>query len=369
MFLEHAVKKVLKEIPVKRALDLCAAPGGKSTHLLNLLPEDALLVSNEVVASRTNILLENIIKWGSANVVVTQNDPVDLGKLHGLFDLMVVDAPCSGSGLFRRDPDAIKEWSPNHVALCSQRQQRILADILPALAPGGFLAYSTCSYSSEEDEGIIDWLVKDFDLEPVSLDAPDGQHGIVVSESPSSKCPCYRFYPGKVKGEGFFMALLRKKGEFFSGELPVKKAKTIPKTNQDGLKEWLNPSSKMVFYHHKDMVFGMPPHVYSFFEFAGKSLNVRKSGVRLGEWMHGKLNPDHELALSDSLHIGRMACLQVEKGDALSFLRKEVFSIPENASKGWLLICYNGYPLGWIKNLGNRFNNYYPKEWRVRMHS
>ncbi|MES1226926.1 MAG: RsmB/NOP family class I SAM-dependent RNA methyltransferase, partial [Bacteroidota bacterium] len=143
MFLEEAVKQTCDLSKPLKVLDLCAAPGGKSTLLQSIISNESLLISNEVIKSRVNILSENITKWGAANVVVTNNDPKDFQRLPEYFDLIVIDAPCSGSGLFRKDPEAITEWSSDNVMLCSQRQQRILADILPCLKPGGILIYST----------------------------------------------------------------------------------------------------------------------------------------------------------------------------------------------------------------------------------
>jgi 16S rRNA C967 or C1407 C5-methylase (RsmB/RsmF family) len=190
-----------------RVLDLCASPGGKSTHLQSLLSADSLLVSNEVIRNRAAVLKQNIIKWGTANVVVTNNDPVHFGRLEGFFDVMVIDAPCSGSGLFRRDETAIQEWSPDNVQLCYGRQQRILSDAMPALKEGGILIYSTCSYSRLEDEQIMDWLVEEWGMESLSLQLQEDWN-IVTSETPLATG--YRFYPDKVKGEGFFLACFRK---------------------------------------------------------------------------------------------------------------------------------------------------------------
>ena len=158
MFLEQALKQSVDLSQPLRVLDLCAAPGGKSTLLQSLLNKESLLVSNDVIKSRAAILEENIVKWGAANVVVTNNDPAHFARLENYFDAIVIDAPCSGSGLFRRDPEAINEWSENNVQLCSQRQQRIVADVWPALKQNGILIYSTCSYSAEEDEAILDWM-------------------------------------------------------------------------------------------------------------------------------------------------------------------------------------------------------------------
>jgi len=191
MFLWHALKESIGIDTKKKVLDLCAAPGGKSTLLASYFT-DGLVVANEVIKSRASILVENITKWGSSQVVVTNNDPSHFQSLPGYFDVMVIDAPCSGSGLFRKDPDAISEWSLDNVQLCSQRQQRILADVLPALKEDGLLIYSTCSYSAEEDETIADWLVAEMGMESKQLH-PENSWGIVETISPLQKAYGYRF--------------------------------------------------------------------------------------------------------------------------------------------------------------------------------
>jgi len=203
MFLEQALKQTVDLSQPIKVLDLCAAPGGKSTHLLSLISKESLLVSNEVIRSRANILTDNIMKWGCSNVVVTNNDPRDFQRIENYFDVIVVDAPCSGSGLFRRDPEAIEEWSEHNVALCSQRQQRILADVLPSLKYGGMLIYSTCSYSQQEDEEICNWLTEEFQISNFKLKI-ENEWGIIETDKG------YRFWPDKVKGEGFFIACFKK---------------------------------------------------------------------------------------------------------------------------------------------------------------
>lgn len=368
MFIEQAVKTICKNIEVKSALDLCAAPGGKSTHLLSLLPDEAVVVSNEVIQARTAILLENIIKWGSARSIVTQNDPAGFGKLGPTFDFMLVDAPCSGSGLFRRDAGAMNEWSLQAVELCSQRQQRILADVLPALKAGGFLLYATCSYSPDEDEKIIDWLAANFPFEGMNIDWPDGREGVVCSFSPEKRLPCYRFYPGKVKGEGFFMALLKLEGE----DEPFNKKKDKGKTTADSrlpepLKKWIINPDGVHYYQHKETGFLMPPAVWQAFSQWRTLLNIRKAGVRIAEDAHGKFNPVHDFALSTLLNRDAFEVFEADLSTALAFLRKEDFTLPAGVSKGWVLPVYKGMPLGWLKNMGSRVNNYYPKEWRIRM--
>ncbi len=199
MFLEQALKQTIDLSKPLKTLDLAAAPGGKSTHIQSLVSKDSLLVSNEVIRSRGNILKDNIIKWGSNNVVVTNNDPKDFARLENYFDVIVVDAPCSGSGLFRRDEEAIGEWSENNVQLCSQRQQRILADVWPALKKEGVLVYSTCSYSEEEDEEIIEWMRKEFSIVNCHLSMnPDWR---IITTKSDAGVEGYRFWPDTLIGE------------------------------------------------------------------------------------------------------------------------------------------------------------------------
>ena len=208
MFLEQALKQTVDVSQDLKVLDLCGAPGGKSTLLQSMISAGSLLVSNEVIKSRSAILQENITKWGAANVVVTNNDPKDFARLTDFFDVMVIDAPCSGSGLFRRDAGAIEEWSEANVLLCSQRQQRIVADAMPSLKKDGVLIYCTCSFSVEEDEAVIDWLCDEFGMNTLRLSV-DEAWNIVQSFTPKHHAACYRFYPDKLKGEGFFIAFLQ----------------------------------------------------------------------------------------------------------------------------------------------------------------
>ncbi len=210
MFLDQIIKQLYKhDDEPKRVLDLCAAPGGKSTLLAAALP-DSFIVSNEVIKTRVTVLAENISKWGSSNVVVTNNDPRDFKRMPGYFDLIMIDAPCSGSGLFRKDADAISEWSGANVQLCSMRQQRILTDTIGSLRQNGYLIYSTCSYSKEENEEVCDWIIDQFQVIPVDIKI-DPSWEIVETKSLKHQVPGYRFYPYKLKGEGFFIACFQQR--------------------------------------------------------------------------------------------------------------------------------------------------------------
>ena len=202
MFTGYLLQQIIKDHKGLRVLDLCAAPGGKSTHIASLLDNESLLISNEVIRARATILDENMTRWGHMNTWVTANDPRDFGKLHGYFDVVVADAPCSGSGLFRKDKKALEEWSEANVQMCSERQQRILADIWPAIKQDGILIYATCSYSRKEDEDILDWLAGQFEAEAIHVDIP-AEWGVVEVKS-NKGLSGYRFFPDNVYGEGFF---------------------------------------------------------------------------------------------------------------------------------------------------------------------
>jgi len=360
MFLEKAFEKIPQEAPLK-VLDLSAAPGGKSTHIQSLLPEGSLLVSNEVIKSRSSILRDNIIRWGSANVMVTNNDPAHFQSLEGFFDVIVVDAPCSGSGLFRREPEAISEWSENAVQLCSQRQQRILADVWPALREGGILIYSTCSFSTEEDEAILDWIQEEWQVKGIALDVP--QHSGIVTTVGKNGLPGYRFWPHKVKGEGFFLTMVEKQEgvQDFAGKLR-KKPDSVTKAEQKLLEPWIDMTG-MSTVRHQQTVYAWPSSLADDFSLLLEKMRVVYSGVRLGELMRDKLVPDHALALSGLLRPA-VPATSLDKDAAILYLQRRDFAA-ETADRGWQTVNFQGYPLGWINALPNRINNYYPRELRI----
>ncbi|HKG70173.1 MAG TPA: hypothetical protein VKA92_14970 [Segetibacter sp.] len=362
MFLDHVLKEIYKTIPApQRVLDLCAAPGGKSTLLSGALP-DSFIVSNEVIKTRVTVLAENISKWGSDNVIVTNNDPKDFKKLPGYFDLMVIDAPCSGSGLFRKDADAIEEWSEANVDMCSLRQQRILADATGALRKNGYLIYSTCSYSQQENEDICDWIVDQFSFRPVKISI-DASWGIVETFSEKHAAPAYRFYPDKLQGEGFFIACFQQPkfiDEYYRHNI---KFNLASKQNQTSAKPFLKDSEKYTLSDQKEIVIAFSKKWEEELVTIGKILNVRKSGVAVGTVKGKDLIPHHELALSQLLppHI---QVINLNKQEALKYLKRQDLNL-ESATKGWTLCRHKGINLGWIKVLPNRVNNYYPTNWRI----
>jgi len=364
MFVEHILKHIRQNDEAIKVLDLCAAPGGKSTLIDSAIKTTDLLVSNEIIKSRVPVLCDNLNRWGTANTIVTNNDPKDMGRLTGFFDIILADAPCSGSGMFRKDPAAINEWSEANVNLCHQRQERILADIYPALKGEGYLIYSTCSYSHQENEDILDWLCAEFDMETIRIPIND-DWGVVETKSGKQKAWSYRFYPGKVKGEGLFAACLKKKDETaHPSNFKSKNNQKLPAKELALIKSYLNNPDDFYFFKvnddwlainqaHKDSLDTLQRHLY-----------IKKSGIRIGKVMGNDLVPDHELALS--IYINKETVLQTELNydQAIQYLRRENIDL-NTTDRGWSLMCYEGHPLGWAKLLPNRVNNYFPKELRI----
>jgi 16S rRNA C967 or C1407 C5-methylase (RsmB/RsmF family)/NOL1/NOP2/fmu family ribosome biogenesis protein len=360
MFLWQALEQtVSNQLPLK-VLDLCAAPGGKSTLLASYFT-NGLVISNDVIKSRANILVENITKWGTDNVIVTNNDPKDFKQLPNYFDVIVVDAPCSGSGLFRKDPNAINEWSEANVQLCSQRQQRILADVLPSLKENGLLIYSTCSYSQEEDEQIADLLASECAMQNISLKI-DENWGIVASIAPKTQSVGYRFYPYQVKGEGFYLAVFRK--TVTDNEARLKETKlTLPSKQAIEITQTFNslPNS-YTFFTHNQAIRALPQQWLQALQQLSALLYIKKAGVELGEVKGKDFIPSHELAVS-ILPKNNLTTVQLSLDDALQYLRRKEIKLDTNM--GWQLVSYDELPLGWVKALPNRVNNYYPQEWRI----
>jgi 16S rRNA C967 or C1407 C5-methylase (RsmB/RsmF family)/NOL1/NOP2/fmu family ribosome biogenesis protein len=365
MFIGHILDQIHSDTDPIKVLDLCAAPGGKSTLINSLLDPADLLVANEIIKTRVPVLTDNLSRWGTSNTIVANNDPKDFGRLKSFFDIILVDAPCSGSGMFRKDPAAMNEWSEANVNLCQQRQERILADVYPALKEDGYLIYSTCSYSVAENEDILDWLCTEFELEGIRIPIqPDW--GIVESQSKTHKAWGYRFYPDKVKGEGLFAACLRKKEN--TGELPNTKYKEQQKANYkeiDLVKPYINGPDNYYYFKVNDDWLAIDRTHKESLGTLQQYLYIKKSGVRIGKMAGRDLIPDHELALS--LIINKDQSLQTEltKEQAIQYLRRDNITDLDIQDKGWSLMNYEGHALGWAKLLPNRINNYYPKEIRI----
>jgi 16S rRNA C967 or C1407 C5-methylase (RsmB/RsmF family)/NOL1/NOP2/fmu family ribosome biogenesis protein len=363
MFLEQVVKQCADLRRPLDVLDLCASPGGKSTHLLSLLHPESLLVANEVIRSRATVLSESIQKWGTPNVVVTNNDPKQFQKLTGFFDMVLVDAPCSGEGLFRKDPEAMKEWSPENIHLCTLRQRRILEDVWPSLKKEGLLIYCTCTFTEAENEENLKWLATQHDLEflPLTLDAKWGiqtiHHQNVIG---------YRFLPHHTPGEGFFISVIRKLSDEAVTRHDRKKT-SISRSPYD-VSEWVKENDAFEFEEQHGSI-GMHLKAHSSrIKLLSQSLSIITKGTKVAEKKNSKLIPDHAIALSTALRSEYFNTIHLDKDGALAFLRKNSFPFPPT-NRGYALICHDGLSLGWVNVLENRLNNLYPASWRIRMGS
>jgi 16S rRNA C967 or C1407 C5-methylase (RsmB/RsmF family)/NOL1/NOP2/fmu family ribosome biogenesis protein len=361
MFLEQALRSSVDLSKPLKVLDLCAAPGGKSTLIQGLISKESLLVSNEVIKTRVPVLHQNLSKWGLMNGILSSNDPKDFKGLPGFFDVLLVDAPCSGSGLFRKDPEAISEWSEDGVKLCNQRQQRILADAWDCLKENGILIYSTCSYSSEENEDIMDTLLKK--LECTSLRLPlEASWNITETRSEKAGGYGYRFYPDKLNGEGFFLSVVQKKTGTPRFPKAVEKREGLSKREEAYLRKYL-PDERLQFIRINEWVHSMPANLINDLLVMKNYLYLKKAGILTGKMGSDEWIPDHELALSTGLN-PLIPELELSRSDALKYLRRDDFTVDAQA-KGWKPVSYQHQKLGWVKMLSNRINNYFPKSWRI----
>lgn len=361
MFLDHIIQHLFKKDDEKIVLDLCAAPGGKSTLLANYFT-NSVIISNEVIKQRVNILTENIAKWGHHNCIVTNNDPKDFKQLANYFDLVVIDAPCSGSGLFRKDIKAIDEWSEQNVKLCSQRQQRIISEIQNCIKNDGILIYSTCSYSKEENEDILDWMINEFEC--TSLQIPiDENWGIVESVSSKKNAFGYRFYPNKVDGEGFFIAALTFKKEIHQQKYKTQKLLPVSKKEIEVVFDNFENTDDISLFKHNEKISFFTSKFINVLETIAAYLYIKKAGVEIGIVKGKDIIPSHDLALSlKTLKNFEKISLKLEV--VLQYLSKKVV-ILNTEVKGWVLVSYKNINIGWIKILDKRINNYYPTNWRI----
>jgi 16S rRNA C967 or C1407 C5-methylase (RsmB/RsmF family)/NOL1/NOP2/fmu family ribosome biogenesis protein len=362
MFAGYLFKQLAGNKEGLRILDLCGAPGGKTSHLSSLAGKGSVVVANDVIRSRAAILDENISRWGLGNCIVTSDDPRNIGKLRGYFDIILADAPCSGEGMFR-DEVARKEWSEANAKLCSERQSRILTDIWPALKSGGSLIYSTCTFNPSENEENVARFAAEIGAESVRMDTSEFS-GIV--EIFHSGIYGYGFYPGRVKGEGFFISVLRKR----SGEdenAPAFKAKQL-----EGLSSKLEARISLLVEPGSGSfaVFGenitLVPAGLKESSFLFSNLNVINQGTPIARIVGNDLIPAHSLALTLALRKEAFPVTELGYPEAITFLKRGTLNSGKFSS-GWNLVSYLGIPLGFVKNIGNRVNNYFPVGQRIRM--
>lgn len=319
-------------------LDLCAAPGGKSTHIASLMENGSLLVSNEYVPQRASVLVENMTKWGVTDTIVTNNTPAEFGsRMAGLFDVMVTDVPCSGEGMFRKEPVAVQDWSLDAVTMCAERQQSILTDVWDALRENGILFYSTCTFNRSEDEDNVDWICSELGGELL-----ESRH----------------FFFHDNRGEGFFIAAIRK-----TSQAPSTRIKPSRRKSKHSMLEALDGDN--ISLPFGDGTVAVSSVWADLADYMSERMHVLKLGTMLCVSKGRDEVPDVALALDMSLRSGFFTDIDLGLTDALSYLKSEALQI--SAPKGYCTVSYRGVPMGFVKSLGNRCNNLYPQYWRIRM--
>lgn len=367
MFLDHVVRHLVHH-PIM-ALDLCAAPGGKATTLRAALPKGSLLFCNEPIHTRAHILSENIQKFGHPDVIVTNNYPKDYKRSKWKFDLIACDAPCSGEGMFRKDEGAIKEWNRQNIDNCSRLQKEIISDIWDCLKPGGWLIYSTCTFNAHEDEENAAWIAQELKASFISIPIEKDWN---ITPSLIDSNPTYRFIPGKSRGEGLFLAAFQKQGELtptiFDTVAPRKKNRTKNKNaSQESLSShWLKDDTYMASTCIGDSTYAIPAWWMPYMAKAKETLRILHAGIKIGYEKGKDLIPSQSLALSILLNREAFHAVELNYENAIRFLRKEAVTLPYGTPKGHILVCYRGIPLGFEKNIGNRANNLYPAEWKIK---
>lgn len=395
MFIDHVVRQVV-HYPVL-ALDLCAAPGGKSTALRAALPEGSMLFANEPMRQRANILAENVQKQGHPDMIVTNNFAPDYRKSSHMFDLIATDVPCSGEGMFRKDEGAVSQWTPRLTEECQALQREIVGEIWHCLKPEGILIYSTCTFNTLEDEENVKWIEEELGGEVIEI-ACEKEWNITGSLLKGYDRPVYRFMPGRTKGEGLFMAVIRKNSdtsESITEKLYEYSIATEGKKNKrnkgknfsridgknrgnervngknitvspDSIASWLKNKDDFSIITSKERITAIRTTWENTYNKAKDCLRILSAGIEMGTVKGKDIIPEEALALSIELNDDAFPRTELSLENALSYLRRETITLPDSTPKGFAVVTYKGQPLGFVKNLGNRANNLFPQEWRIR---
>lgn len=370
MFVGYAFRKILEGVsrPSERpfrVLDLCAAPGGKTTDIAASLREvfgnDFLLVSNEVMKARAGVLADNVALWGDPNVIVTSDDPRAFAALPGFFDVIVADVPCSGEGMFRKDEEAQRQWSVDNVALCQARQRRITADVWPALRQGGIFVYSTCTFNKYENDENVQWIASE-----LGADCLFAEDCLKVGDGVIKTSLGYSLVPGHVEGEGQYCSALGKTSEVGFREVRQKpmrpsRAQAVPEGIAAGLL-----TIEVVMRLRGETLIAVPKNISGELSLLEQALHIIAAGCAVGTLKGKVLVPDADLALSLAFDRNAFPEAEVDRDTALAYLHRDAIAVPD-APKGYVTIIYEGLPLGFVKNLGNRCNSLHPQSRRIRM--
>ena len=355
-----------EELQGKRVLDMCAAPGGKSTIYSTAVGIDGLVVANEYVRTRANVLADNVRKWGMGNVLVTNNAPEHIAQFEGWFDLVAVDAPCSGEGMFRKEEVAREDWSEDAVKMCAARQLSIVREAWQSLKDGGLFIYSTCTFNDDEDEGVLESFIDEMGevFEPSRKIEIDEKWGVVVGEVGAFQT--FRFFPHKTDSEGLFVAVARK-AESATQRTPKARKKVmqeVDKTSRKELSRWLQESDKYTYAMVADTIYAYRTEQFKAVQALSEGLTAIYSGVAMGQIFKGKLKPDWALSQYVDLERKAVAVVELTEEDALNYLRKRDIAVGDMVD-GMNLVTHNGRALGFAKRVGMRSNNLYPNSLKI----
>ncbi len=369
--ISRAVKLLVSRIGADSPLtylDACAAPGGKTTASIDALPAGSTVFANEYDPKRLPILIENLRRWGTPDIVITRGDTSRYAKIGPVFDIIATDVPCSGEGMFRKEPQAVAQWSPALTRQCAALQREIVENVWNALKPGGYLIYSTCTFNRLENEENIQWIVDTFGAEPIDLslsDFPGVEHGI------DTTLPCARFIPGAIRGEGLFIAVLRRPDEDFRPAVSSKKntAKRAQKPAPElkTISQWLDGDVDLAI--DGETVTATSPRTRQIADSVARALNIVAVGTPVATLKANAkksiITPTHQLALSTLLRRDAFPSVEVDYTGAIDFLRRQTPCGYAELPAGYVLLTYGGHPLGFIKNLGTRANSLMPNELRI----
>ena len=352
-----------------KVLDMCAAPGGKSSLLLSYLSKNSVLVSNEMVGKRNNILYENAVKWGASNHIITQNRSSDFEPFRHYFDVVMIDAPCSGEGMFRKDSDAIAQWSEGLVKQCAIVQKDIINNSIELLADGGTLIYSTCTFEEDENENMLAQLYENYGdmLEPLEIPTQEewGMTVVEINTVTGKTQKGYYCYPHKVKGEGQFISAIKVN----SGKTTILKSgaglQKLGKDDPDLIKKYAKLPDTHAQAMWGDKAISYPAHLHNIIGTAIHRMYVKKAGTALGVISRGAFIPEHEMAMEDMI-ADNIPKVELNIEGALDYMQRKSVTVPDTVPTGWIVFTYKGLAIGWAKNLGSRVNIHYPSYWRIR---